>query len=169
MTLTPEQIESADPDAWTGKPTSIVYENIDVVEAWLDQRGYTDYAEEADPAIREKNLIAVTSDIEATMEQRIWGSRFCNDQGLIFPGTYVDRQGDITTIPPKNYLNGIALAFNKKCINGWGYEASLPSGAKRLWTKDGGIERSDGMISDVSIMTAHPEIWTYLSAAISSP
>lgn len=166
--LTAEQIESEDPDSWTGKPDSLVYQSRADVESWLDQYGYQDYTATTDVNIRESYLIAITCEIEAQIGDRIWGSRLKSDQGLIYPGNYIDWLGDTIRIAPEKYLSGINLAYNLKCAGKWNIKSPMLPGVTRMWTSKGGLETSETNIVEVSIHTAHPDVWKYLMSAVSA-
>lgn len=110
MPFDPSEVESAEPDPYTGKPTSVVYEDDFSVSDFLVRRGK--FLFKGLPLGRRQNALAdVTSRVEAEVSHAIQGTPIDPDQGLTFPavGAY-DSRGrliDHDTAPQK-FLDGIA-------------------------------------------------------------
>jgi hypothetical protein len=166
MALTAAQVESASPNAWTGKSTSLAYETEAEVAAYLTARGLTDYdGRTADQ--KAQDLISVTDAVEAEMAERFRGAVVQLDQGLLFParGAYTSRGElvDADTAPP-GYLAGIALLCEEKAA---GTFLPTETGAAIKVEEEGGARTEyfeGGSLS--SIEAQHPAAWRRIAEAI---
>lgn len=166
MALSPEEVESAAPDAWTGKADAIVYETLAEVETWLTRRGHAVFGA-ADPASQESSLIRATELAEHVLKGLFRGAPHKATQGLLFPafGAY-DSQGYL--IPensaPRSYLEGIRLLANEASAGTLMPQLDVV-GVKE---EQSGYTRTQYRVGtpQYALSVNHPEAWFRIKTAI---
>lgn len=166
MALLAAEIESAAPNAYTGKPGSLAYESEAQVAAFLVRRGKTVY-DARDPDDKEADLITVTERVEAELADRIRGARIDRDQGLHFPAQGAYDSSGVLIDPdtaPVGLLRGIALLCELQA-GGTFLANVVRQGIKRAEAETVEVEFFEG-VDGGSIATLHPDIWKTIAQAI---
>jgi hypothetical protein len=169
MAFTAAEIESEAPDAWTGKPTALVYETIAAVAARLSRRGKTAF-NTAEEAAQEIALLRATEDAEDAIREEFRGVPLQSGQQLLFPadGAYDGRGHYIpANTAPTEYLEGIGLMAEE--ISAGTYMVLAADGGAvgvlEEYTRKGGVKYRDG-VDMSSLRTNHPDIWRKLKMAV---
>lgn len=165
MTLKALEIESATPNEWTGKLTSLVYETEAQVADWLARRGHLKF-EAADD--EEEILIRATERSEDEIRDLFRGASVTRDQGLLYPalGAY-DSRGRLlkSDTAPAEYLEGIRLLCEVMATPGAFMPNIDASGIAAETTKRGSITYR--LSADpASLAFNHPDIWKRLKVAV---
>jgi hypothetical protein len=164
--LDASEIESADPNAWTGKTTSLAYQGEGVVSAFLTRRGFTAYGGLGSDNDKAAALVVATEVAEDALRSFFAGSAVNRDQRLLFPalGAY-DSRGNLI-LPneaPAAYLEGIALLAEAKAAGTLMPATGKATGLKRQEGPD--LELEYFQVDRVSLKAQHPDIWWRISAA----
>ncbi len=175
MALTPAQIESADPDSWTGKPTSIVYQPNADLAAFLSLRGLTVFSDSTDAEKDTANLNAVEA-AEAAVRGRTRGVPVQAGQRLYLPaaGAY-DHQSrlmhssgdplaaDTLERSIVSYLEGVALIAEHLRAGTWRLLTGTGvASKKREHTRVYEVERFQGSNPE-GLAEQHPDVWLKLA------
>lgn len=168
MALTAAEIESAEPNPWTGKLGALVYEATADVATWLTRRGKTVFAG-LEAADQEVKLIEATEAGEDVLRGLFRGRPVTTGQGLLFPA-YGAYDGHGYLIPsdtaPRQYLEGLRLIAEELAAGT--YMALVDAGlvgVRAEHTRASGVEYREGV--DVSTLSAnHPAIWRKLRMAV---
>lgn len=169
MAFLAEEVESAAPNAWTGKPTALVYQLPSEIATWLVRRGYAVFAA-AEAADQEAILLRVTEVAEDVVREWFRGRAIQAGQRLLFParGAY-DGAGNLVEqdTAPSGYLEGIALMCELDAAGKF-----LPSAADPMLAAiaEEGSRRGRivyrGNVDPAALSTQHPEVWRKLRQAI---
>lgn len=172
--FTPEQIESADPDSWTGKPTSIVYEPTSDVATWLAARGKTVFSASTG-AEQAEALLNATEAAEDLLRQRVRGVGLQEGQSLYLPavgayehtGNLIPTSGDLLlSRPVKTFLEGVRLIAEYMSDGTWLPNAGTgASSKKRERTRVYEVERFEGRDPE-GIAEQHRDVWRKISAIL---
>ncbi len=168
MPLTDDQIESASPDAWTGKPAAIVYQTAAQAATYLVSIGLSTF-NAADLADQEAALARATDTSEDSLRRKLRGQPVERSQGLLLPafgaydynGRLMPTSGDLEVEVPaiRALLRGIAL-LAEHITAGTFMPSAQPGaggGVTREWTRRGGVEFQDGA-DTASVAANHPEV-----------
>lgn len=169
--LTAAEIESAAPNAWTGKPSALVYESEGDVSAWLVKRGLTAYSARPEDD-KAADLVVVTETVEAEIATRIKGvpvtpGRLGERQGLLFPaaGAY-DSSGELvpSDSAPLGLLEGIRLLAEEKAAGRFLKGQRSPGIKRQKHREVMELEYFEG-VDGSSIATLHPDAWRRIAKA----
>lgn len=168
MALTAAEIESAAPDAWTGKPEALSYDSEADVATWLTRRGKTAFDGLSAPE-KETTLINAVAAGEDAIRALFNGRPVTVGQGLLFParGAY-DGHGVLlsTDTAPREYLEGLRLIAEEQAAGTWMVLAAPGlSGIKRERTRASEVEYRDN-VDVASLQANHPAIWRKLWMAV---
>ena len=170
MPLAAAQIESAAPDAWSGKAASVIYEPAATVAAALVLRGFPAF-DASTLAEQEAALIRVTEDAEDALRRRFRGRAVTRGQGLLLParGAY-DYQahlllssGDLTSESSvRAFLGGIGRLAEH--LRAGTYMPLAEPGSQLVKSESsrrGRTEFRDGA-DPMSLAANHPATWRRL-------
>lgn len=152
--LTDAQVESADPDSWTGKLQAAVYETTTQAGDALALKGLTVFQGSTDPQ-KDAALVEATEIAEAELEPFFRGRSVTEGQGLLLPArgaydqhyTLLRESGDLTLdrAVNKGLLPGIRLIAEYLRDGSWMVLSSAgAAGLKREKTRRGEVEYKDG-------------------------
>jgi len=152
--FTPEQVESATPDEWTGKPTAIVYTTTAEAAAWLTLRGLSAFSGSTEP-LQDTALLNATEEAEAYILPKIAGKPIQTGQRLYLPalGAYDEHMNLLSTFAADlatnrsvaRYLEGIYLIAEKMRAGTWRTATGTgASSKKRRKTTTYEVEYHDG-------------------------
>lgn len=175
MVFTPDQIESATPDEWTGKPTSLVYQASADLASFLVLRGLTVFSSSTDAEKDAANLNAVEA-AEDAVRGRVRGVPVQAGQRLYLPaaGAY-DHQSrlmhpsgdplaaDTLERSIVSYLEGIALIAEHLRAGTWRQLTGTGAASKkREETRVYQVERFQG-VNPEGLAEQHPDVWLKLA------
>ena len=173
--LIPEQIESATPDEWTGKPTAIVYTTTAEAVTWLTLRGLAAFSGSTEP-LQDAALLNATEAAEAYILPKIAGKPIQAGQRLYLParGAYDEHMNLLPTSAADlaldrsvaRYLEGIYLIAEKMRAGTW--RTATGTGAaskKREETTTYKVEHHDGSDPE-GLGEQHRDVETKLLAIV---
>lgn len=169
--LTDAQVESAEPDSWTGKLLAVVYETTVQAGDALALKGLTAFQGSGDPE-KDAALVEATEIAGAELEPFFRGLPVTDGQGLHLParGAYDQRMvllresGDLTLdrAVKTGLLPGIRLIAEYLRDGSWMLLASAgAAGIKREKTRRGEVEYKDGSDPE-SIQANHRDVYGLL-------
>jgi hypothetical protein len=167
--ITAAQVESAEPDSWTGKPLSVVLETTTEAGDALALKGFTAFQSSTDPD-KDAALIRATEIAQEELEPFFRGRPVQEGQGLLLParGAYdhnynlLRESGDLTLerAVKNGLLPGIRLIAEYLRDGSWMLLAS-PSFVKRDKTRRGEREYKDGSDPN-SVRAQHSDVYGFL-------
>ena len=176
MALTPAEIESAAPNAWTGKPSAVVYETAEDVALWLTSKRNLNAFDTLSLPEQEAALVEVTEDAEEAVRPWFRGRPQDQAQGLLLParGAYdsslhlMVASGDLPALERsiRSYLEGIRLLAEE--VPAGTYMQLATPGAQLIKEEGKTIERTvyrEGS-DPTSLKANHPAAYRKLRAII---
>lgn len=165
------QVESAEPDRWTGKLAAVVYETTTEAGDALALKGLTVFQGSTDPE-KDAALIEATEIAEQELQATFRGHDVQDGQGLLLParGAYdqhwrlLRESGDLTLerAVKKGLLPAIRLIAEYLRDGSWLLLAATgTSGIKREKTRRGEVEYKAGADPE-SIATNHRDVYGLL-------